>query len=203
MGGKGELPIKWKRPKQIFVNSMSDLFHPKVPDEFIFRVFETMKTAHWHRFQILTKRSKRLVKLAQELPWSKNIWQGVTIENKRVAQRIDDLRQVPSAVRFVSCEPLLSSLNGLDFSGIDWIIVGGESGPGARPMRPEWVEGIKRMCEESGTPFFFKQWGGVRKHKAGRLLEGRTWDEMPAEKQRMMSYGGVDTSGINTGLIKI
>ena len=176
-----ELPLRWKKPQTIFVNSMSDLFHEEVPDTFIFQVFEVMGQAYWHRFQILTKRSARLKKLNRKLNWPENVWIGVSVENNKVKFRIDDLRMVPSSVRFLSLEPLIGPIQNLDLIKIDWVIVGGESGPGARPMEKEWVLQIRKQCLAQGTPFFFKQWGGVNKKKNGRLLEGRTWDEMPNE----------------------
>jgi len=176
-----EYPLRWKKPQTIFVNSMSDLFHEQVPDSFIFRIFDIMKQAYWHQFQILTKRSARLIESAPRLDWSKNVWIGVSVENEGVKFRIDDLRWVPAATRFVSLEPLLGPFASLDLSNIDWVIVGGESGPGARPMKKEWVIQIKEQCIEQNVPFFFKQWGGINKKKTGRLLEGRTWDEMPIE----------------------
>jgi protein gp37 len=178
-----ELPLRWEKPQTIFVNSMSDLFHEKVPQKFIRRVFNVMQKASWHRFQILTKRSARLAKLAPTLPWPANIWMGVTVENTTCAQRIDALRDVPAVVRFLSLEPLLGPLPDLNLTGIHWVIVGGESGPKARPMEPAWVIDIRDQCLEAGVTFFFKQWGGVRKKKRGRELEGRTWDEMPQQGQ--------------------
>ena len=174
-----ELPLGWSKPQTVFVNSMSDLFHDDVPADFIRRVFEVMQQAHWHRFQVLTKRSARLVELAPLLPWPENVWMGVTVESSDFIHRIDDLRQVPAAVRFLSLEPLLGTLPGLDLTDIDWVIVGGESGPGARAMAEAWVLEIRDQCHRAGVPFFFKQWGGVNKKKAGRVLGGRTWDGMP------------------------
>jgi protein gp37 len=176
------LPLQWKSPKVIFVNSMSDLFHENVPFEFIQQVFETMKQASWHTFQILTKRSKRLVKLAPLLEWPDNVWMGVSVESEKYQFRIDDLRKIPSAVRFLSIEPLIAPTSNLDLKTIDWVIVGGESGPGARPMNEEWVTQIKEECDKFKTPFFFKQWGGVRKKLFGRVLLGNTWDAMPTPK---------------------
>lgn len=175
-----ELPLQWKTPKTIFVNSMSDLFHQDVPLEFILKVFDVMGRAHWHQFQILTKRAERLSELSSRLPWSPNIWMGVSVENQRYEHRIDHLRHTGAAIKFLSLEPLLGPLPDLDLSGIDWVIVGGESGPRARPMQQAWVVELRDQCLEARVPFFFKQWGGVRKKKAGRLLEGRTWDEMPS-----------------------
>lgn len=173
------LPLKWKKPQMIFVNSMSDLFHNDVPAAFIDEIFFTMNEARWHCFQVLTKRAGRLAQLAGRLKWTANIWMGVTVENAQHTDRIDELRKVPAAVRFLSLEPLLGPLPNLDMADIDWVIVGGESGPGARPMEEEWVTDIRNQCLASKTPFFFKQWGGVQKKKAGRLLDRRTWDEMP------------------------
>ncbi len=174
-----DLPLKWKRPRRIFVNSMSDLFHKDIPFEFIQQVFQTMQRAHWHTFQILTKRSDRLLELSFDLPWPNNIWQGVSVEDERVIHRIDHLRQVPAKIRFLSLEPLIGPLNNLDLRGIHWVIVGGESGPGARPMKKEWVESIRDQCINQQVAFFFKQWGGVQKHRTGRILDGRTWNEYP------------------------
>lgn len=173
------LPLRWLKPQTVFVNSMSDLFHEAVPQEFILDVFEIMRRAHWHRFQILTKRSGRLLELDPILPWGPNIWMGVSVENGDYTFRIDDLRKTRAAIKFLSLEPLLGPLPNLNLDGIDWVIVGGESGLRARPMRPEWVTDIRDQCQKAGVPFFFKQWGGVNKKKAGRLLEGRTWDETP------------------------
>ncbi len=172
-------PFSWKKPRIVFVNSMSDLFHKKIPDKFIKEVFEVMNANQHHTFQILTKRSERLCEFASKLKWSENIWMGVTIEDNEFVHRADDLRKVSCAVKFLSLEPLLGPLPDLDLGGIDWVIVGGESGPGARPIKEEWIIEIKRCCEENCVPFFFKQWGGVNKKKAGRLLEGKTWDQYP------------------------
>jgi len=174
-----DLPLHWKRPQLIFVNSMSDLFHEDVPLEFIQQVFDTMHRANWHRYQVLTKRSSRLVELSPFLKWTDNIWMGVTVESNDYLDRVDDLRATQSMHRFLSCEPLLSPLGPLNLQAIDWVIVGGESGPGARPMSEEWVLEIRDQCIRADIAFFFKQWGGVNKKKAGRLLQGRTWDEVP------------------------
>lgn len=182
-----EYPLKWKRPQTIFVNSMSDLFHEEIPDDFIFRVFKVMEKTHWHRFQILTKRSERLKELSLSLNWPNNIWVGVSVENSDVRYRIDDLRQVPAAIRFLSIEPLIGPIGSVSLSNIDWVIVGGESGPKARPMLEEWVINIKDQCKSQGVPFFFKQWGGVNKKKTGRLLHGKTWDEMPLADQLIIA----------------
>ena len=174
-----DLPLEWKEPRRVFVNSMSDLYHPGVPKAFIERVFRTMRQARWHSFQVLTKRAARLAEIGEELPWSRNIWQGVSVEDERVVERISLLRRVPAQVRFLSLEPLIGPLDGLDLTGIHWVIVGGESGPGARPMKKEWVVRIRNQCRRQAVPFFFKQWGGVRKNVTGRILDGRTWDELP------------------------
>jgi len=174
-----ELPLKWKKPQHIFVNSMSDLFHADVPLPFIREVFSVMKSAWWHRFQVLTKRSDRLRELSDHLEWAPNIWMGVSVENEDFTYRIDDLRKTGAAVRFLSLEPLLGPVRELNLESIDWVIVGGESGPRARRMDPAWVTEILSQCVAAGVPFFFKQWGGTNKKKAGRLLQGRTWDEMP------------------------
>lgn len=174
-----DLPRQWKKPRVIFVNSMSDLFQEAVPDDFIRAVFATMQACPQHTFQILTKRSDRLREIGATLPWRGNIWMGVSVEDARVRQRITDLAAVPAKVRFLSCEPLIGPLDSLGLKGIHWVIVGGESGPGARPMQRAWVESIHRQCRSHNVPFFFKQWGGVRKDMAGRDLHGRTYDEMP------------------------
>jgi len=173
------LPETWKKPQMVFVNSMSDLFHEDVPLDFIRRVFDVMRQAHWHQYQILTKRAERLADLDSLLAWPPNVWMGVTVERADYAFRIDHLRRSHAAVKFLSLEPLLGPIHELDLEGVGWIVVGGESGPGARPMLPEWVTGIRDQCVKARVPFFFKQWGGVNKKKAGRLLEGRMWDQMP------------------------
>jgi protein gp37 len=183
-----ELPLAWKKPQTIFVNSMSDLFHKDVPVDFILRLFEVMRRAHWHQFQILTKRSERLLELGPMLPWMPHIWMGVSVENKDYAFRIDHLRMTGALVKFLSLEPLLGPLPDLDLRRIDWVIVGGESGPMARPMDPVWVVGIRERCQKSNVPFFFKQWGGRNKKKAGRELDGRTWDEMPKAPASVAPY---------------
>ncbi|HEX2252755.1 MAG TPA: phage Gp37/Gp68 family protein [Thermoanaerobaculia bacterium] len=174
-----ERPLHWNKPQRIFVNSMSDLFHQSVPESFIIKVFETMQRAHWHQFQILTKRADRLVMMKDSLPWPDNVWMGVSVESEKYLPRIAHLVMVPASVRFLSLEPLLGPLPCLPLEGIHWVIVGGESGPGARSMSPQWVRDIRARCLEKGVPFFFKQWGGVRKSRHGRELDGRTWDEMP------------------------
>lgn len=174
-----QLPLRWRQPRLIFVNSMSDLFHEQVPLEYIRRVFEVMAEADHHRFQILTKRADRLAEVAADLPWPANVWMGVSVESEQYLPRIDRLVTVPAAVRFLSLEPLLGPLDNLQLAGVDWVIVGGESGPRARPMREEWVRSIRAQCHAHRVAFFFKQWGGVQKKRHGRQLDGRTWDEMP------------------------
>ncbi|HEX4953494.1 MAG TPA: phage Gp37/Gp68 family protein [Thermoanaerobaculia bacterium] len=174
-----ELPLQWKKPQTIFVNSMSDLFHHEVPPEYIRRVFEVMKSASWHRFQVLTKRADRLAELAASLEWPGNVWMGVSVESLAHTDRIDALRGTPARVKFLSLEPLLGPLPSLDLERIDWVIVGGESGPQARPVEEGWIVDIRRQCGRAGVAFFFKQWGGKNKKKAGRVLEGRTWNELP------------------------
>ena len=174
-----EHPLKWKKPRLIFVNSMSDLFHKDVPVDFILRVFDTMRRAWWHRFQVLTKRSDRLLELDAQIKWPPNVWVGVSIENEDYTFRINHLKATSAHITFLSLEPLLGPLPDLNLAGIDWVIVGGESGPGARPMAQEWVIDIREQCLAARVPFFFKQWGGINKKKAGRTLQGHIWDEMP------------------------
>jgi protein gp37 len=174
-----ELPLRWRKPQTIFVNSMSDLFHKDVTRDFILKVFDVMNRAHWHTFQVLTKRAERLAALQAELSWADNIWMGVSVESKDYKRRIDFLRNTKARVKFISFEPLVAAVGKVDLHGIDWAIVGGESGPGARPMDPQWVIELRDQCLAQQVPFFFKQWGGFNKKKNGRLLEGRTWDEMP------------------------
>jgi len=174
-----QIPFKWRKPRMVFVNSMSDLFHESVPLEFIQRVFDVMNRAHWHTYQILTKRADRLEALSPRLAWSSHIWMGVTVERRDYVDRIEHLKRTGASIKFVSLEPLLGPFPHLDLGGIDWVIVGGESGPGARPMRAEWVTEIRTKCVAAEVPFFFKQWGGVNKKKAGRVLDGRTWDQLP------------------------
>jgi len=180
------LPTTWKRPRRVFVNSMSDLFHEAVPTEFILDVFAVMHHAPWHQYQVLTKRSARLLELdpvlrARLYGWAPHIWMGVTVERADYAERIDHLRATRAAVKFVSLEPLLGPVGGLDLSRIDWVICGGESGPGARPLDPAWAIGARDRCVRAGIPFFFKQWGGVNKSKGGRLLDGKVWSQMPVQ----------------------
>ena len=175
-----EQPLDWRKPSIIFVNSMSDLFHKDVPLTFVHKVFDVMRRASWHTFQVLTKRSRRLLELNPEIDWPSNVWMGVSVENRDYTFRIEHLRQTDAQIKFLSLEPLLAPLPGLNLRGIDWVIVGGESGPGARPMAEEWVVDIRDQCRVARVPFFFKQWGGVRKKRTGRVLGGRTWNQMPA-----------------------
>ena len=174
-----ELPLRWKKPQVIFVNSMSDLFHKDVPLKYIQKVFNVMNQASQHQFQVLTKRSDRLAKIHTKLKWTENIWMGVSVENSDYYHRIDDLRITDAKIKFLSLEPLIGSLPDLNLENIDWVIAGGESGPGARPIEEDWVVDIKNQCQKAEVAFFFKQWGGVFKKKNGRLLNGRTWDELP------------------------
>jgi protein gp37 len=180
-------PLHWKRPRKIFVNSMSDLFHEDIDDAYIGRVAEVMQQANWHTFQVLTKRANRMQRLLQgqllSVARQDHIWWGVSVENRKHGlPRIDALRHAPARVRFLSIEPLLEELGKISLKGIHWVIVGGESGPGARPMASEWVRSIRDQCEDAGVPFFFKQWGGTRKKKAGRILDGRTYDQLPGDE---------------------
>jgi protein gp37 len=174
-----DVPLRWRRPRVIFVNSMSDLFHEEVPLDFIESVFDVMSRADQHVFQILTKRHERLAELAPSLPWPPNVWMGVSIENQRFLHRADHLRSVPAAIRFISAEPLLGPLGDLDLDGIDWLIAGGESGPKHRLVKEEWLLDLRDRCLDAGVPFFFKQWGGVRPKSGGRLLQDREWNDMP------------------------
>jgi protein gp37 len=177
--GKIGEPLRWKTPQRIFVNSMSDLFHDKVPLEYIKDVFDVMNRADWHQYQVLTKRAERLEELSRELPWAPHIWMGVSVENKDYLWRIDHLRRTKAHIKFLSIEPLIGPLGKINLRGIDWVIAGGESGPHARPMDAAWVRDVRDQCVRAGVSFFFKQWGGVQKKRHGRHLEGRTWDEMP------------------------
>jgi protein gp37 len=179
-----EQPLRWRRPRMIFVNSMSDLFHEDIPEEFIHEVFDVMRQADWHTFQVLTKRHERLVDLSSALDWPPNVWMGVSIENRRFIHRADYLREVPAAIRFISAEPLLGPLEGLGLSDIDWLIAGGESGPGHRPVREEWLLDLRDRCAVENVAFFFKQWGGRHPKSGGRELSGRAWDEMPQLEMR-------------------
>lgn len=176
---KLEEPLRWKKPLRIFVNSMSDLFHEDIPLEYIQQVFDVMNRANWHQYQVLTKRAERLEALSPSLQWSPHIWMGVSIESQDYLWRVDHLRKTHAQVKFLSIEPLLGPLGTINLQGIDWVILGGESGPGARPMNPDWVKDIRDQCVNAGVAFFFKQWGGVQKKRNGRDLEGRTWDEIP------------------------
>lgn len=180
-----DAPLTWRKPRMVFVNSMSDLFQEKVPVEFIERVWETMAEAHWHIFQILTKRPENMARILVEhgFPKLENVWLGTSVENRDYVERINHLRETPAAVRFISFEPLIGSIGRVDLNGIDWAIVGGESGPGARPMAIDWVDEIKGACDAAGTAFFFKQWGGTNKKRTGREYRGRTWDEMPVKSR--------------------
>ena len=181
-------PLKWKKPSLVFVNSMSDLFHEQVEEDFIKRVFDTMNRAHHHTFQVLTKRPERVIEMDKFLVWTPNIWMGVSIENTKWQFRLDVLKQTGALVKFLSLEPLLGPLTGIQLDGIDWVIVGGESGPGAREMHSDWVREIRDNCLESEVAFFFKQWGGTIKKRTGRILDGRTWDEMPSLMQAEVAH---------------
>ncbi|HEY2991494.1 MAG TPA: phage Gp37/Gp68 family protein [Methylomirabilota bacterium] len=185
-----DLPLRWRQPKQIFVNSMSDLFHDSVPYDYIRRVFDVMVKARWHVFQVLTKRSQRLAELAPHLPWPSNVWQGVSVESEDYTERAADLVKVPAVVRFLSVEPLLGPIGNLPLAGINWVIVGGESGPGHRPIRPEWVRAIRDQCDRAGVAFFFKQWGGRTPKSGGRLLDGQEWSEMPRPSPPPVAVAG-------------
>ncbi len=176
-----EIPLGWKKPQMIFVNSMSDLFHKDVPVDFIQQVFDVMRRADWHRFQVLTKRAERLLELDSQIEWPSNVWMGVSVENQDYKYRIDLLRQTHARIKFLSLEPLLGPLSRLNLKDINWVIVGGESGPGARPLLEEWVIDIRDQCKAKQVPFFFKQWGGVQKKRAGRLLQGETYNQMPEQ----------------------
>ncbi|WP_064444366.1 DUF5131 family protein [Rhodococcus sp. YH3-3] len=175
-----ELPRRWQVPRTVFVNSMSDLFHAKVPLSYVQDVFDVMRETPRHTYQVLTKRALRLRRLSDQLDWPPNVWMGVSVENSAVLGRVDDLRCVPAAVKFLSCEPLLGPLDSIDLTGIGWVIAGGESGPGYRPMDVAWARAIRDSCRDANVPFFFKQWGGRTPKTLGRLLDGRVWDEMPA-----------------------
>jgi len=179
-------PLSWRKPQMIFVNSMSDLFHESVPDDIILKIFETMNKASWHTFQILTKRSERLLKLSPKLTWTENIWMGVSIENENRLYRADHLKQTGAYIKFISAEPLLTSLSKIDLNGIDWLIVGGESGHNSRPMNGDWVIELRNIAEKTNTAFFFKQWGGFNKKKNGHLLEGKEYYEYPTKLQKII-----------------
>lgn len=182
-----DLPLSWQEPKKIFVNSMSDLFHKEVPLPFIQRVFQTMKQANWHQYQILTKRPERVLEFDKELDWQNNIWMGTSVENQAVMKRIDYLRKTSAKIKFLSLEPLLGPLPDMNLKGIDWVIVGGESGPRSRPMEEKWVLDIKKQCKENDVAFFFKQWGGWNKKLTGRMLKGRLYNQMPKVKSELAS----------------
>lgn len=174
-----EAPLSWKKPQLIFVNSMSDLFHEKIPKSYVHRVFRVMRRAQWHQFQVLTKRAEYLEELSNSLVWPRNVWMGVSIESQDYLYRMDHLRRTDARIKFLSLEPLLGPLSSLDLHGIDWVIVGGESGPGSRPLHKQWVVEVRNQCTRAGVAFFFKQWGGVNKKRTGRLLDGKTWDALP------------------------
>lgn len=176
-----EKPLKMKKAQMIFVNSMSDIFHKDIPEEYIMKIFEVMNKAHWHTFQVLTKRPERLEEIANKLNWTKNIWMGVTVEANDYIDRVDYLRNIEAKIKFLSVEPLIDSVDKIDYKNIDWVIVGGESGYGCREIKKEWVLEVKDKCEKDNIPFFFKQWGGVNKKKNGRSLDGKIYDEMPKE----------------------
>ena len=178
-----DLPKKWKKPRKIFVNSMSDLFHEEVPLEFIQSVFDTIENTGRHTFQLLTKRPERALEVADRLTWPANLWMGVSVENSDYVHRIDTLRIIPAQTRFLSLEPLIGAIPNINLTDIDWVIVGGESGPGSRKIEAEWVRNIRDQCEEAEVHFFFKQWGGTNKKLTGRVLDGRTWDDFPPAKQ--------------------
>lgn len=185
---KLDAPLQWRQPRMIFVNSMSDLFHEEIPEFYLRKVFEVIATAKHHTFQVLTKRAKRLKELAPSLPWPRNLWMGVSVENHRYLDRVRSLQTVGAAVRFLSLEPLLGPIPELPLVDIDWVIVGGESGPRHRPVQADWVRDIQRQCQREGVPFFFKQWGGHRPKAGGRLLDGREWNEMPVGKAQAKAY---------------
>jgi protein gp37 len=188
-----ELPLRWKKPRRIFVNSMSDLFHADIPDEFIFSIFDTMVRADWHIYQILTKRPQRLARIASKLPWPEHIWAGVSVESNEVAWRADFLRRVPAAVRFISAEPLLGPVDRLDLEGIHWLITGGESGVRHRYCDPTWVRSARDQCKAAGVLYFHKQWGGRTSKSGGRELDGRTWDEIPQlGNLRQLTFNAAD-----------
>ena len=191
------LPLSWRKPRLVFVNSMSDLFHAKVPVAYVREVFEVMAEAEQHTFQVLTKRARRLARVSPTLSWAQNVWMGVSVECDDQCSRVDDLRQVPAAVRFLSLEPLLGPLPSLDLEGIDWVIVGGESGPRARPLDPQWVRDLRDQCLRAGVPFFFKQWGGPTPKAGGRLLDGQTWSQMPHPRSSDRAGSSISSRAAN------
>ena len=178
-----EQPKRWQKPSIVFVNSMSDLFHKQIPTDFILSIFETMNNCYWHQFQILTKRSQRLTEIASLVKWTPNIWAGVTVESQAYTSRIVDLQKIPAKIKFISFEPLLGPIKEISLNSIQWVIAGGESGPNARSMKPEWVEEILEKCEKNNIPFFFKQWGGIQKWKNGRKFNGKIYDNMPVSNK--------------------
>jgi protein gp37 len=189
-----DLPKSWQRPRRIFVNSMSDLFHEKIPLSFVERIFQAIADTPRHTFQVLTKRAERMAELAPHLVWPDNLWMGVTVESGKYINRIDLLREVPAAVRFLSIEPMIGVVGKMDLQGIDWVIVGGESGPGARPVKKGWVDDVRDQCLAGGVPFFFKQWGGFNKKKAGRLLDGKEWNQYPMNNTLITSAKNAEFS---------
>lgn len=195
-----ELPLRWRRPRRIFVNSMSDLFHAGIPEDFIRAIFSTMEKADWHQYQVLTKRPQRMAKLSPTLPWPKHIWAGVSVESNEFAWRADFLRRVPAALRFISAEPLLGPVDQLDLKGIDWVITGGESGPGFRPCDPDWVREVRDRCVSEEVAYFHKQWGGRNPKAGGRVLDGRTWDEFP-DSQGVGSCSSTDGKAITKSFL--
>ena len=182
-----ELPTKWAKPRKVFVNSMSDLFHAEVPLGFIQAVFSTIVAAEQHTFQVLTKRPEQALELADQLPWPSNLWMGTSVENADYLHRVDTLRRIPAKTRFLSLEPLIGAIANIDLTNIDWVIAGGESGPGARKIEEDWVRSIRDQCDDAGIPFFFKQWGGTNKKRSGRMLDNRTWDYFPSEVSNRQS----------------
>ena len=181
-----EKPLHWKKPHAIFVVSMGDLFHEDVPDQFIVKVFDVMNRAYWHHFRLLTKRIERMLDISKKVRWSPNIWAGVTVEHRAYLHRIDILKKIPAHIRYINFSPLLSDIPWIDLTGIDWVITGGESGPNARPARPEWIRHIRDMCKSQGVPFYFAQWGGLDRKKNGNVLDGRIYEELPVEKMIMI-----------------
>lgn len=194
-----EAPLSWKKPQIIFVNSMSDLFHEKIPQSYVHQVFQIMRRAYWHQFQVLTKRAEHLEELSDSIVWPRNVWMGVSVESQDYLHRADHLRRTDARIKFLSLEPLLGPLPSLDLHGIDWVIVGGESGPGARLIKKEWVTEVRNQCARAGVAFFFKQWGGVNKKRTGRLLDGQTWDALPrkfvAEEAPLPTFGSIRQKG--------